>query len=118
MDAPVPSRRRTRDAAPYNARNVRPRCPIQDLAASRRRRRESAATVALAVRGSAGSCRNVRPRLFPPCVSSLGRAAPTMPANFLTYVPLPYIYIYIIPVVLIFRRPFLPLCICNYGSRQ
>ena len=85
MDAPVPSRRRTRDAAPYNARNVRPRCPIQDLAASRRRRRESAATAALAVRGSAGSCRNVRPRLFPPCVSSLGRAAPTMPAS---YVPI------------------------------
>jgi len=33
MDIPGPSRHRCRDTVPANARNVRRRCPVTDLAA-------------------------------------------------------------------------------------
>ena len=62
MDAP-PSRRRCREAAPSTERNVRRRCTIPDLVASRRRRREEAAAATLAARVGAACGRNVRPRL-------------------------------------------------------
>ena len=61
MDAP-PSWRRCREAAPSTERNMRRRCTIPDLVASRRRRREEAAAATLAARVSAVSGRNVRPR--------------------------------------------------------
>jgi len=83
MDVPIPSRCCCRDSVPASARNVRPRCPIPDLVASRRRRREEAATATLAARASAASGRNVRPRL----------PVPRFPSPFTVpfVLPLPYV---------------------------
>jgi len=83
MDVPIPSRCCCRDSVPASARNVRPRCPIPDLVASRRRRREEAAAATLAARASAASGRNVRPRL----------PVPRFPSPFTVpfVLPLPYV---------------------------
>ena len=67
MGVPGPSRRRAREGVPSSERNVRRRCPIPDLVASRRRRREEAAANTLAAHVDAVSGRNVRPRMpLPP----------------------------------------------------
>jgi len=136
MDVPGPSRRRCREDAFSNARNVRSRCPTQDLVQSRRRRREEAAAATLAAPASAASVRNVRARLP---LSNVSLCAPAAAASVLKCVsaaPRRYTVLselasmvspffpdlgslaYMIEMFLIFRRPFLSTCACNHCSAE
>ena len=64
MDVPACFWRRCREVLPSSERNVRRRCSIPDLVASRRRRRDEAAAATLAARVGAVAGRNVRPRQY------------------------------------------------------